>query len=640
MTKKCGLKNDRKGLSPNALSETEQTNVGPLAAPDTNTSVPFSSVSNIDNPVVRKSTSPTGSQTKSIMNASGTSGAVVSNTPEPGLKRIPTVTFSDSKLGSPRPDVEQTQPSKVAKQPSEKKAASVHMASDNNDQGRSLRDINTKVLKDGDTSGSSFSTPTSILSNADAANNISSLLAKKLSLGGGADSILNSDNSSDSPRKEHPHFYVEDPLHTPSVRSRSNSTSPRPSIVMNTFNPINIEREGSITKTGEPTLLESVLEEAMSPNAVSNPLRKENIMTNMDPRLPQDDGRLHVLFGATGSLSVFKLKHMIRKLEDIYGRDRISIQVILTDSATKFFAMKYMRKNKRQINNNDSNANSIDSNTNNIVNGNNLATIDKSTISKTNLNSAPSLLINAKNEEENQKASTTGFSPSLSGGRTFSNPSNAGLQHPQTELPAHIQFWTDQDEWDVWQQRTDPVLHIELRRWADILVVAPLTANTLAKIALGLCDNLLTSVIRAWNPMFPIFLAPSMGSGTFNSIMTKKHFRIIQEEMPWVTVFKPSEKVMGINGDIGLSGMMDANEIVGKIVVKLGGYPDIPAGKDEEEEDEDEDNDDEDDNIKNNTDDKDDEEEDDEEDDDEDDDDDDEDDDDENGNHEEAPQRP
>lgn len=50
----------------------------------------------------RQSVSPTlsnatGNTTKSIMNVTGTSGAVVSNTPEPGLKRVPAVTFSDLK---------------------------------------------------------------------------------------------------------------------------------------------------------------------------------------------------------------------------------------------------------------------------------------------------------------------------------------------------------------------------------------------------------------------------------------------------------------------------------------------------------------------------------------------------------------
>ena len=35
------------------------------------------------------------------------------------------------------------------------------------------------------------------------------------------------------------------------------------------------------------------------------------------------------------------------------------------------------------------------------------------------------------------------------------------------------------------------MLHIELRRWADMMVIAPLDANTLAKIMHGICDNLL-----------------------------------------------------------------------------------------------------------------------------------------------------
>jgi phosphopantothenoylcysteine synthetase/decarboxylase len=36
----------------------------------------------------------------------------------------------------------------------------------------------------------------------------------------------------------------------------------------------------------------------------------------------------------------------------------------------------------------------------------------------------------------------------------------------------------------------DPILHIELRRWADIVLIAPCSANTLAKMASGLTDNL------------------------------------------------------------------------------------------------------------------------------------------------------
>lgn len=44
---------------------------------------------------------------------------------------------------------------------------------------------------------------------------------------------------------------------------------------------------------------------------------------------------------------------------------------------------------------------------------------------------------------------------------------------------------------------SDPVLHIELRRLADVMVVAPMDANTLAKSAGGICDNLLVRLEKA-----------------------------------------------------------------------------------------------------------------------------------------------
>ena len=63
----------------------------------------------------------------------------------------------------------------------------------------------------------------------------------------------------------------------------------------------------------------------------------------------------------------------------------------------------------------------------------------------------------------------------------------------------------DEDEWPGAGQgrryrRGDPVLHIELRRWAEVFLIAPLDANTLAKLALGLTDNCLTCAWRAWDP--------------------------------------------------------------------------------------------------------------------------------------------
>ncbi|HEY2154244.1 MAG TPA: flavoprotein, partial [Isosphaeraceae bacterium] len=69
----------------------------------------------------------------------------------------------------------------------------------------------------------------------------------------------------------------------------------------------------------------------------------------------------------------------------------------------------------------------------------------------------------------------------------------------------------DADEWAKGgYRRGDPVLHIELRKWADVLIVAPLDANTLAKFAVGFSDNCLTCVFRAWDFARPVVLAPAM----------------------------------------------------------------------------------------------------------------------------------
>ena len=83
-------------------------------------------------------------------------------------------------------------------------------------------------------------------------------------------------------------------------------------------------------------------------------------------------------------------------------------------------------------------------------------------------------------------------------------------------------------EWESWKGRGDPVLHIELRRWADILLIAPLSANSLAKIASGLCDNLLTCVIRAWDVNKPLFFCPAMNTLMYEHPMTAKQIATLK----------------------------------------------------------------------------------------------------------------
>lgn len=97
-------------------------------------------------------------------------------------------------------------------------------------------------------------------------------------------------------------------------------------------------------------------------------------------------------------------------------------------------------------------------------------------------------------------------------------------------LRAAGQLTTDADEWPgradgARYTRGDAVPHIELRKWADLFLIAPLDANTLAKLAVGLCDNCLTCVWRAWDPARPVVLAPAMNTLMWQNTFTKRHLR-------------------------------------------------------------------------------------------------------------------
>jgi phosphopantothenoylcysteine decarboxylase len=111
----------------------------------------------------------------------------------------------------------------------------------------------------------------------------------------------------------------------------------------------------------------------------------------------------------------------------------------------------------------------------------------------------------------------------------FFDPEELGPAEPEADPGAGAgggPVYRDADEWPGTRyRRGDPVLHIALRQWADLLIVAPLDANTLAKFALGLSDNLLTCLFRAWDFSKPVVLAPAMNTLMWESPVTSRHLR-------------------------------------------------------------------------------------------------------------------
>ncbi|KAJ3073431.1 hypothetical protein HDU98_001552 [Podochytrium sp. JEL0797] len=126
-----------------------------------------------------------------------------------------------------------------------------------------------------------------------------------------------------------------------------------------------------------------------------------------------------------------------------------------------------------------------------------------------------------------------------------------------SDLPVPI--LTDNDEWTTWNT-SKQVLHIDLRNWASVAIVAPLDANTLAKLANGLCDNLLTCVLRAWDPAKPVLVAPAMNTQMWNHPLTKPHIDTVTNLLGY-TVIPPIEKLLAC-GDCGIGAMAEVAEIV------------------------------------------------------------------------------
>lgn len=99
--------------------------------------------------------------------------------------------------------------------------------------------------------------------------------------------------------------------------------------------------------------------------------------------------------------------------------------------------------------------------------------------------------------------------------------------------------------------------HIELARWADLVVIAPATANTLAKIATGQADNLLTTLCLATTA--PIIVAPAMNQAMWHNAFTQQNIQRLQQHN--IAILGP-DKGSQACGDQGLGRMLEPEAIV------------------------------------------------------------------------------
>lgn len=71
-------------------------------------------------------------------------------------------------------------------------------------------------------------------------------------------------------------------------------------------------------------------------------------------------------------------------------------------------------------------------------------------------------------------------------------------------------------------EENDTILHVELGNWADVIIVAPATANTIGKLINGISDNFVTTVLRVVDPMKkPVLIYPAMNTAMWYSKVTQ-----------------------------------------------------------------------------------------------------------------------
>ena len=84
---------------------------------------------------------------------------------------------------------------------------------------------------------------------------------------------------------------------------------------------------------------------------------------------------------------------------------------------------------------------------------------------------------------------------------------------------------------DMWQTyNKEEVEHISLAKWADIVVISPATANIIGKIAHGIADNLLTTVVMALPKETPVLIVPAMNTNMWENPLVQKNVDTLKKD--------------------------------------------------------------------------------------------------------------
>ena len=120
---------------------------------------------------------------------------------------------------------------------------------------------------------------------------------------------------------------------------------------------------------------------------------------------------------------------------------------------------------------------------------------------------------------------------------------------------------------DVMQEPyPDKVNHIELGKETDLFIVVPATANTIAKLAHGLADNMVTATALALPRFVPKLLAPAMNTKMYDHPATQANLKTLENY--GYSIISPKDSLLAC-GDTGRGALADLDTILKEIKDKL-----------------------------------------------------------------------
>src|SRR3954471_6642182 len=112
----------------------------------------------------------------------------------------------------------------------------------------------------------------------------------------------------------------------------------------------------------------------------------------------------------------------------------------------------------------------------------------------------------------------------------------------------------------------DPISHLEVVGRADVFVIAPASANTIAKLANGLADNLLPSAALA--ATCPLVIAPAMNNAMYENAATQANLETLRSR--GAVIAEPGVGALASRGEWGVGRLAEAGEILARIEALLG----------------------------------------------------------------------